>query len=77
MTENLEPSKNDPEEKKSSNLAMAFAASQMGLLVAAGLLGGLWLDKQFDTTPLFGLVGIIGGFGSGIRLLIRLVRNNR
>ena len=61
--------------KMSKNLAYGFAASQMGFLVVAGLLGGLWIDKKFGTTPLWGMVGLIGGFASGIRLLILLVRS--
>jgi len=68
----------DPkDEKKTTNLAMALAASQMGLFVAAGLLGGLWIDRKFNTTPLLGILGIIVGFAVGVRLLIRLVRDNR
>jgi F0F1-type ATP synthase assembly protein I len=72
---------NDPKpnegEKKGLNMALAFAAAQMGFLVAGGLLGGLWIDGKMQTTPLFGFIGIIAGFVSGIRLLMRLVRNNR
>jgi hypothetical protein len=63
------------DEKKGRNLALAFGASQMGLFVAAGLLGGLWLDKKFSTTPLFGLVGLLAGFFSGIKLLIGLIKS--
>jgi F0F1-type ATP synthase assembly protein I len=63
------------ENKKSKNLALAFAASQMGIFVAVGLLGGLWLDKKFATTPIFGLVGLLSGFFAGFRLLITLVKS--
>jgi F0F1-type ATP synthase assembly protein I len=59
---------------KSNRLAMALGASQLGFLVAGGLLGGLWIDKKFQTTPLFGLIGLVGGFAAGIRLLLRLIR---
>lgn len=63
-------------QKKGINFALAFAAAQMGLLVAGGLLGGLWLDGRWGTTPWIGFIGILAGFVSGIRLLMRLVRNN-
>lgn len=59
---------------KKQYLGLALAASQLGFLVAAGLLGGLWLDKHWETTPLFGFLGLAAGFGSGIHILIRLVR---
>lgn len=59
------------------NWVMALAASQLGLMVAAGLLGGLWLDRSMGTSPLWGIIGLIGGFGSGIVFLVRLVRAGR
>jgi F0F1-type ATP synthase assembly protein I len=61
--------------RANKNLVYAFAASQMGFMVVGGLLGGLWLDNKFDTMPLFGFVGLIAGFGGGIRFLILLVKS--
>lgn len=63
--------------KIKKNLALAFAASQLGFMVAAGLLGGLWIDRHYDTTPIFGFVGLVAGFGAGIRILVLLVRSTR
>jgi len=62
-------------DSKSRNFAMALGASQMGFMVAGGLLGGLWLDRKWNTMPLFGLLGVIAGFASGILFLVRLVRS--
>lgn len=55
---------------------LALAASQIGFMVVAGLLFGLWLDKKMNTPPLFGILGLIAGFGAGIRILVQLVRGN-
>ena len=63
------------QERKGRNLALALGASQMGLFVAAGLLGGLWLDKKFSTSPFLGLAGLLLGFFSGVSLLIRLIKS--
>ncbi|MBN8553839.1 MAG: AtpZ/AtpI family protein [Deltaproteobacteria bacterium] len=65
----------EDQNRKGRNFALALGASQMGLFVAAGLLGGLWLDKKFSTSPFLGLVGLLLGFFSGISLLIRLVKS--
>ena len=59
----------------SKNLAMALGASQMGFMVAGGLLGGLWLDRKLETMPLFGLLGVVAGFASGIFFLLKLIRS--
>jgi F0F1-type ATP synthase assembly protein I len=56
------------------NMVYAFAASQMGFMVVAGLLLGLWIDKKFDTMPVCGFIGLIAGFAGGIRFLILLVK---
>lgn len=56
---------------------MAIAASQMGFLVAGGLLAGLWLDRLWGTSPWLALLGLVSGFGSGVRFLVALVRMDR
>lgn len=42
------------------NLTLAAVAGQVGFLtlflIFVSLFGGLWLDKQFDTKPLFTLI---------------------
>lgn len=42
------------------NLTLAAVAGQVGFLtlfvILASLFGGLWLDRQFDTKPLFTLI---------------------
>jgi F0F1-type ATP synthase assembly protein I len=64
----------DPGSRTKQLFVMAIAASQMGFLVAAGLLGGLWLDRKWGTSPWLGMLGLVAGFGAGIRFLVQLVR---
>ncbi|KAB8126708.1 AtpZ/AtpI family protein [Gracilibacillus oryzae] len=40
-----------------------------------GLLIGRWLDRQFTTTPLFLVIGLLLGLGAGIYGTIHLVRD--
>ena len=54
-----------------NNFVLALGASQMGFMV------GLWLDKKMNTTPLFGFIGLIAGFASGIRILVLLVKGRK
>ena len=66
-----------PEKKVSNfspNWALMGGASQLGVLVAVGLVGGLYLDRKLGTMPLLGFIGCIGGFVSGVIFLIRIVK---
>lgn len=65
------------DKNSTDRLAMAMGAAQFGVLVAGGLLGGLWIDKKFGTTPLWGLLGLVAGFAAGLRIAIRLVRGGK
>ena len=60
------------DKKAADRLALAMGAAQFGVIVAAGLLGGLWIDKKRDTTPLFGLIGLVLGFVVGIKMILNL-----
>jgi hypothetical protein len=42
------------------SVGMTFAVT-----VTGSLLGGLWLDRRWGTTPLFTLVGVVFGVGVG------------
>lgn len=58
---------------------MAYVAlfSEIGfvLLVTtlAGSLGGHWLDQQLGVTPLFLLIGLLGGLAVGARFIYRRI----
>jgi F0F1-type ATP synthase assembly protein I len=46
------------------------------VLVAAGLLLGLWADSALHTSPLFLFLGLIAGCGVAAITLVSLVRRN-
>ncbi|HEY7736487.1 MAG TPA: AtpZ/AtpI family protein, partial [Candidatus Limnocylindrales bacterium] len=52
-----------------------FSEIGIALLVAtlAGALGGVWLDRQVGTTPLFVLIGLFVGLAAGARIAYRLI----
>jgi F0F1-type ATP synthase assembly protein I len=52
----------------------------IGLSIAGGTLGGLWLDKKFDTRPVFVILGLIAGlfvaFYGVYRMIIPFIKNH-
>jgi len=60
------------------NLALAAVAGQVGCLtlviIIATLFGGLWLDTQFDTKPLFTVLFLVGSIPVTIILMFWVVR---
>ena len=42
---------------------------EMGLAVGIGALGGAWLDEQFETSPILGIVGLFLGIGAAGKAL--------
>lgn len=65
------------EGQQALGLAVAGLLGQVGCLtvaiVAVALLGGLWLDSQFDTRPIFTILLIAGSVPVTIYLMVRLV----
>ena len=60
------------------NMALAAVAGQVGCLtlaiIIATLFGGLWLDAQFDTKPLFTVILLVGSIPFTIILMFLVVR---
>ncbi len=58
-------------------ITMAGVVGQVGCLtlaiIAAALFGGLWLDSQFDTKPLFALVLVLASVPLTLYLMFRVV----
>ncbi len=58
------------------NLGLAGLAGQVGFLtlaiVFAALFGGLWLDRQFETKPLFTILLLIGSVPVTIFVMFRV-----
>ena len=60
------------------NLTLASIAGQVGcltlIIIFFALFAGLWLDRYFDTKPLFTIVLLIGSVPVTLFLMFRLVR---
>jgi len=61
------------------NLALAAVASQVGcvtiIIIAAALLGGLWLDNHFDSKPVFLAITLIASVPITVFLMLWIVRS--
>lgn len=64
--------------QKAMNLTLASIAGQVGCLtlviIFVALFAGLWLDRYFETKPLFTLVFLIGSVPVTLFLMFRMVR---
>jgi F0F1-type ATP synthase assembly protein I len=60
-------------------MILAAVVGQVGCITPAILLGalfaGLWLDRQFDTKPLFTILFIVGSAPVSVIVLYRIVRS--
>lgn len=46
-------------------------AFQMGILIFLGTFGGIKLDEKLDLSPLFTLIGSLGGIALGIYVVVK------
>ena len=60
------------------NIVLATVVGQVGCFTPLILLGalflGLWLDRQFDTRPLFTILFIVGSAPVSVFVLYKIVR---
>ena len=60
------------------NTILAAVVGQVGcltpLIIISALFAGLWLDRQFNTKPLFTIVFIVGSAPISVFVLYRIVR---
>jgi magnesium-transporting ATPase (P-type) len=60
------------------NLSLAGAAGQIGcvtlIIVILAVLGGLWLDSQFHTRPMFTLILLIASIPVSLVAMLYIVR---
>ena len=65
------------EDRSAMAVAMAWASQITAISVEMVLpgLGGLWLDRKFNTTPLLTLLGFALGLTAAIWHLIRITKN--
>jgi hypothetical protein len=61
------------------NLTLAAVAGQVGFLtlfiILAALFGGLWLDKRFDSKPLFTVILMLSSVPVTLVMMFWVVRN--
>lgn len=53
---------------------MSAIVSQLAGSTLVGVFGGRWADRQFDTEPLFLIIGLLLGLATGVYAMIRTVR---
>ncbi len=67
----------DPAARTTKRAYNALSASsvglELGIAVIVGLLGGMWLDKHFGTTPWLMIVFLVFGLVAGFRNVLRAV----
>ncbi len=51
---------------------ISLAGLELGITVAIGVIGGLYLDRRFDTGPWLMITGLLLGVSSGFYNLYRL-----
>jgi len=60
------------------NLTMAAVASQVGCLtlviIFGALIAGLWLDRSFETKPLFTIIFMVASMPVTLFVMIRVVK---
>ncbi len=66
-------------QKWQSALVLIEVGWFVGIAIVLGVLGGLWLDKQLGTAPLFVIIGLILGLAAAVagaaRMLAPLMKN--
>jgi ATP synthase protein I len=55
-------------------LSLTSVGLEMGIAVVIGLLGGQWLDRRFDTEPLFLILGVLFGCGAAAKAVWAAVK---
>jgi ATP synthase protein I len=58
---------------KAMALMSAITAQLVGSILF-GIFTGRWLDQQFTTEPLFLIIGLLLGLGTGIYAMLRLIQ---
>ena len=61
------------------NTILATVVGQVGcltpIIILGALFAGLWLDRQFETKPLFTILFIVGSAPVSVFILYRIVRS--
>ena len=77
-TDPTDPQNEDPptsqQVEKRRGLAAYQGAFEAVMAIPITILIGYWLDRRFDTSPIFLLVGTVIGFAAFVLRLVRLGR---
>src|SRR3954466_9354536 len=75
--ETMPPANIAPAARKTKRAYNALSASsvglELGIAVIVGVLGGMWLDNRFGTTPWLMLLFLVFGLVAGFRNVLRAV----
>lgn len=69
--------KNSQVKNPKSLWAFASLGTEFTAIVLFFILGGSWLDKEFQSSPLYLMVGMILGFGLGLFHIIHRTKGFR
>lgn len=63
----------EPERRERPKLMeLSGLGLQLAVTITLGVLGGLWLDNRYGTTPLFVLLGAFGALGAVFYQLFKI-----
>lgn len=60
---------------KKDHLAISTLGLEFAVAQGAGFFAGYWLDKRFETRPVFMLAGLALGFALGLYIVIKAANN--
>lgn len=66
--------KNDHDHIKAYALMSGILAQLVGSILI-GIFGGQWIDNKVGTFPLFLIIGLLLGLGTGVYAMIRLIQH--
>ncbi len=69
---NEDPASHQREDRRKGLAYQGAFEAVMAIPIAIG--GGYWLDRRFDTSPIFLILGAVLGFASFVLRLVRLGR---
>lgn len=63
--------RNRGEDGSRGYLRYVTLGTQLAVTIVLGVLGGIWLDGRWGTSPIFSVVGSVLGIGLGMGVVIR------
>lgn len=66
----------DPDAKQMWRLAARYSAISIEIVLAVmlGVWAGSWLDRKFDTAPIFFWIGTLVGIGAATKAIMRVAK---